>query len=178
MPSLFLTLNTCMFNDFILINRKNKAQEFLRAIRSEVKDWSNALDQDFLDYMWLAEHSINHKDDDIHTVCAEVVWPMLLGNYFLEHKDSKPIAYASWGLFSRSISELKLTAHRSLLSREDHGSGQELWLLDVIAPWGHARKMIARLVEMKHDRKMAANRVNFRRWYSNRRVNRINDAIC
>ena len=166
-----------MFNDFIIASRKNKAQLFLNAIKAEVKDWREELDQDFLDYMWRAEHSINHTEDSIHTVCAEVVWPMILGNYFLEHEDSKPVAYASWGLFSKSVSDLKMTAHRQSLTREDYSSGSELWLMDVIAPWGHARKMIIRLVQMKHARGLSRARVNFRRWYADRRLNRYNNAL-
>ena len=166
------------FSNFVLASRKNKAQLFLNAIKTEVADWREELDQDFLDYMWLAEHSINHKEDSIDTVCAEVVWPMILGHYFLEHEGSKTVAYASWGLFSKPISDLKMTAHRALLTREDHGSGSELWLMDVIAPWGHARKMIARLVQMKHDRGLSKTRVNFRRWYADRGLNRYNNAKC
>jgi hemolysin-activating ACP:hemolysin acyltransferase len=166
-----------MFNDFIMASRKNKAQLFLNAIKAEVKDWREELDQDFLDYMWLAEHSINHKEDSIHTVCAEVVWPMILGNYFLEHEDSKPVAYASWALFSKSVSDLKMTAHRTALTRHDHGSGPELWLMDVIAPWGHARKTIAKLIQTKHELGLSKSRVNFRRWYADRRLNRYNNAL-
>lgn len=167
-----------MFDDFILTSKKRKPQEFLAAIKREIKDWPRELDQDFIDYIILAENSESHRFDSIQTVCAEVVWPMMLNNYFLERENGKPVAYSSWGLFDPKIAKSKLRLHEELLVREDHGSGNELWLLDVIAPWGDARRMIRRLVQMKHDRGMGKHRVHFRRWYGERNLERLNDAIC
>lgn len=167
-----------MFADFILTSQKKKPEEFLAAIKAEIKDWPSTLDQDLMDYIRLAEHSESHRFDSIQTVCAEVVWPMMLNNYFLERKDGKPVAYGAWGLFDPKTANTKLRLHQDLLSREDHGAGNELWLLDVIAPWGGARDMIKRLVQMKHDRGMSKHRVHFRRWYGERNLERLNDAIC
>lgn len=167
-----------MFENFVLASRKNKAQEFLRAIKREIGDWRSDLDRDFLDYMWLAEQSINHKDDGIDVVCAEVVWPMILGNYFITREDSKPVAYASWGFFSQKVSEIKMAATRMLLVREDYNSGNEIWLMDVIAPFGHAKKTIAQLLKKKQELGLGTQRINFRRWHAERNLSRINNAVC
>lgn len=167
-----------MFEDFVLTSRKNKAQEFLKAIRREVSDWRNELDRDFLDYMWLAEQSINHKDDPIEVVCAEVVWPMLLNNYFIMRESDKPVAYASWGFFNKQISTIKMAATRELLQRDDYNSGDEIWLMDVIAPFGHAKKAIARLLQRKQELGLGDRRINFRRWHADRNMSRINSTIC
>lgn len=167
-----------MFESFILASRKNKAQEFLRAIKREVREWHSELDRDFLDYMWLAEQSINHRDDSIEVVCAEVVWPMLLGNYFIMHEDGKPVAYASWGFFSEKVSTVKMAATRELLLKDDYNTGKEIWLMDVIAPFGHAKKAIAKLLRIKQELGLGEQRINFRRWHADRNLSRINSAIC
>lgn len=167
-----------MFENFFLVSRKNKSQEFLKAIKHEVKEWRPELDSDFLDYMRLAEQSINHKDDPIDVVCAEVVWPMLLGNYFIIRENDAAVAYASWGFFNKKVSTIKMAATRELLSKEDHNSGDEIWLMDVIAPFGHAKKIIAQLLRKKQELGLGERRVNFRRWYSERNLSRINSAVC
>lgn len=163
------------FSGFVLKSRKHKAIEFLAEIKKQVKDWPCSLDCDFLDYMRLAETSESHKYDSIDTVCAEVVWPMMNGSYFILREDH-PIAYASWGLFSQKASDLKLSAGRGSLLREDYNSGQVLWLLDVIAPYGHAKTAIKKLLTIKPS--LSSGNVHFRRWYGEKNKERVSRASC
>ena len=167
-----------MFDDFIVTSKKKKAQEFLSAIKREVKDWRTELDQDFLDYMSISEAAGNHKDDDIQLVYAEIVIPMILGNYIILREGSKIVAYASWGFFSKQVSQAKMVERRWLLTRDDYDTGREIWLMDVIAPYGHYRKIIAHLVKRKHELGLHDDRINFRRFYSDRNSERFNNAIC
>ena len=167
-----------MFDQFILQSKKNKAKEFLQAIKAEVKDWRSDLDQDFLDYMQLAEQADNHKDDSIHVICAEIVWPMIMGNYIMIREQGKLVAYASWGMFSKKIAAEKMVARSWLLEREDYDTGKEIWLMDVIAPFGHTRAIIAELVKRKHALGLHNDRINFRRFYKLKNKQRFNDAIC
>lgn len=168
-----------MFEHFVLTSKKNKVAEFLKAIKKDVPDWKSELDVDFLDYMWLAEQSDSHKFDSLSVICAEVVFPMILGNYFILREDGKPVAYSSWGFFSESISQIKMAAHRGALVRSDYNTGNTIWLMDVIAPWGHSKKVIQKLLDTKRELGYTRdNPVNFRRWYGAERRERINKAVC
>jgi len=167
-----------MFKDFVVTSKKRKAEEFLAAIKREVKTWRSELDGDFLDYMSLSIAAGNHKDDDIQIVYAEIVLPMTMGNYIILREDSKIVAYASWGFFSKKVSDLKMKARKWLLTPEDYDTGPEIWLMDVIAPYGHYRKIISELVKRKHELGLHDDRINFRRFYTDRNKERFNDAIC
>jgi hemolysin-activating ACP:hemolysin acyltransferase len=167
-----------MFEGFVVTSKKRKAEEFLAAMKREVKDWRPDLDQDFLDYMSLSMAAGNHKDDDIDLVYAEIVIPMIMGNYIILRDQGKIVAYASWGFFSKQVSDAKMRTRKWLLTREDYNTGREIWLMDVIAPYGHYRKIIAELIKRKHDLGLHDDRINFRRFYTDRNKERFNDAIC
>jgi len=167
-----------MFEYFVVTSKKRKAEEFLAAIKREVKTWRSELDKDFLDYMALSIAAGNHKDDDIQIVYAEIVLPMIMNNYIILREEGKIVAYASWGFFSKQVSDLKMKQRKWLLTPEDYGTGSEIWLMDVIAPYGHYRKIIAELVKRKHELGLHDDRINFRRFYTDRNKERFNDAIC
>ena len=167
-----------MFEGFVVTSKKRKAQEFLAAIKREVRTWRSELDQDFLDYMAISEAAGNHKDDDIQLVYAEIVLPMVMGNYIMLRESGKTVAYASWGFFSKAVSDIKMVSRKWLLVPEDYDTGREIWLMDVIAPYGHYRKIIAALVKRKHELGLHKDRIRFRRFYADRNQERFNDAIC
>jgi len=167
-----------MFDGLVVTSNKRKAEQFLSAIKREVKAWRSDLDQDFLDYMSLSIAAGNHKDDDIHLVYAEIVLPMIIGNYIILREEDKIVAYASWGFFSKAVSDAKIKTRKWLLTKDDYDTGREIWLIDVIAPYGHYRKIIAALVKRKHELGLHDDRINFRRVYVDQNRERFNDAIC
>jgi hemolysin-activating ACP:hemolysin acyltransferase len=128
--------------------------------------------------MSLSEAAGNHKDDDIQLVYAEIVLPMILGNYIILREGPKIVAYASWGFFSKEVSDLKMKQRKWLLTTKDYNTGREIWLMDVIAPYGHYRKIITELVKRKHELGLHDDRINFRRFYVDRMSERFNDALC
>ena len=163
-----------MLDDFVLTNRKRKFQEFLTAIKKELKQ--PFPEQDFLDYMKLAETSPSHRDDSIQTVVRDVVWPMLNGTYLIERDENgEAISYASWGFFSEKVSLMKLELKKEKLVREDYGSGEIVWHLDVIAKPGFGpKKMIKKLLEKKEELGLGKTEIRFRRWYATKNQERIN----
>lgn len=165
-----------MLDDFVLTNRKRKFLEFLAGIKRELK--TPFPEQDFLDYMALAETSLSHKDDSIQTVVRDVVWPMIDGNYILNHDEQgRPIAYASWGFFSDKVAKLKLETKKEKLVREDYGSGQQVWVLDVIAPGIGPKKIIKQLLEKKVELGLGKTEIHFRRWYAGKNKERVSKVV-
>jgi len=167
-----------MFESFVLTSKRDKANQFLKAIKAEVPGWRDELDRDFLDYMMLSESAPNHSNDILEVIYAEILLPMMAGNYIILRDGDKAVAYASWGFFSKEVSNNKLTARRSLLTKDDYDTGREIWLMDVIAPHGHAKQIIAELVKRKHDLGLHDDRIHFRRSYAQQRSQRFNSSIC
>ena len=167
-----------MFEDFVVTSKKKKIDEIIAAINAEVLDWRNDLDDDLRDYLNLAELSEHHRHYTLQVIYAEVVIPMLKDKYILLRDDTLPVAYASWGFFNKRIADNKLRLRSAMLEWNDYDSGEEIWLLDVIAPHGHTKQIINMLVAKKHELGLHDARINFRRTYPNKRSHRFNDAIC
>lgn len=160
-----------MFENFILTSKKNKATQFYHALSREFPALNK---QDFLDYMWLAEHSESHNTDDLHVICRDVVWPMLRGDYIiLRDENQKIVGYTSWGFFSKNTNKYNLERE----DYQDYGPGKEIWLLDVIAPFGHSKKMISLLLKRKEELGYTNVTINFRRWYAKQNKERINKVV-
>ena len=155
-----------MFENFVLTSKKNKAREFYTALSRHFPQLNK---KDFIDYIWLAEKSPAHNTDDLHVICRDVVWPMLRGDYIMLHERGEVVGYTSWGFFSKGAK--KPTSREDY---EDYGLDKEIWLLDVIAPYGHTKKMIALLLQRKKELGYNNITINFRRWYANQNKERVN----
>ena len=165
-----------MFDNFVLTNRQKKFEQFLVAIKKELRE--PFPEQDFLDYMKLAEQSASHRDDSIQTVCRDVIWPMMAGNYILNRDEQgEPVAYASWGFFSEKVAKLKLETGKEKLVRDDYGSGKQVWVLDIIAPGIGPKKIIKQLLEKKVELELGTTEVHFRRWYASKNKERIGKLV-
>lgn len=74
-----------------------------------------------------------------HTLLSELEWrviPALMHDQAkLYMRDELPIAFASWARLSPSVAQRYRTPPHQL-SYTDWNSGEDLWLVDVIAPFG------------------------------------------
>lgn len=70
-------------------------------------------------------------------------WPPIkLGQYRAKIDDSGKLLWlATWGFFSPEVGDGLIYGDRQL-TPADWQSGDDLWFLDVIAPYGHAREVI------------------------------------
>ena len=64
-------------------------------------------------------------------------------NQYLLLKDQhgNPVGYASWALMSVEA-EVRYIKQSSALSPEDWRSGDRLWIIDLITPFGHGNYMV------------------------------------
>lgn len=67
--------------------------------------------------------------------------PLLFGQFKLYRHEQKPIAYTSWALMSPEAEE-RFLASRGRIEIEDWRSGDRLWIMDLVAPFGHAKPVI------------------------------------
>jgi cytolysin-activating lysine-acyltransferase len=95
---------------------------------------------------WLMLQSEPHK----HLFLTDLEWrvlpPVLLKQFRLFRKDGAPIGYAAWALVDDDT-DTRLRKGETKLKPEDWRSGPNLWLLDLIAPFGGEKVMLKELGE-------------------------------
>jgi cytolysin-activating lysine-acyltransferase len=83
--------------------------------------------------IWLMQLSRRHR----HLFLADLEWalmpPLALKQFRLFHKDGTPVALATWAFVSDEVEE-RLNQGRMRLKPEEWKSGDNCWLIDVVAP--------------------------------------------
>lgn len=95
---------------------------------------------------WLWTQSSMHRRWPVQLL-ASSIWPAVHHRQFLlaRDKDSRPIAYVSWALFNEA-SERKYLRDPNSIEYDDWKSGNRIWFIDWIAPFGNVRA-VARKIE-------------------------------
>ncbi len=73
-----------------------------------------------------------------------VVPPVMLRQFALFRQGPRPIAYASWATVSEVV-EKRLAAGQPRLAPAEWRSGDRLWLMDMVAPFGGCDRLFAEL---------------------------------
>ncbi len=96
---------------------------------------------------WLWINSPLQKDWPIHLLGTNVVPAIAHRQFLLLKQKGLPVAYCSWA-FLDACAEKRYLADAHSLTLADWVSGERMWLIDWVAPFGHSftlyRKMRAR----------------------------------
>ncbi|MGA9618597.1 MAG: toxin-activating lysine-acyltransferase [Serratia proteamaculans] len=91
--------------------------------------------------VWLWLHSSAHRDAPLHTLPTLLLPIIKHRQYVLVSENNRPVFYMSWGWFSEEAEKRYLTEHALLLKEEDWCSGDRMWVMDWVAPFGHNSDM-------------------------------------
>ncbi|WP_147821033.1 toxin-activating lysine-acyltransferase [Salidesulfovibrio onnuriiensis] len=95
---------------------------------------------------WLLSQSPNHK----YMFIADMEWylmpPFRLRQIKIFHKEGAPVAYACWAKVSDEVDE-RLRNGSTKLRPEEWNSGENLWLVDLVTPFGGAEFVVNELKE-------------------------------
>ncbi|MFZ5763631.1 MAG: toxin-activating lysine-acyltransferase [Thermodesulfobacteriota bacterium] len=96
------------------------------------------------DVTWLMTHSPAHK----HLFLADLEWlalpPVMIRQFRLFKSGNRPFAFVSWAFLDEEA-EKRLLSGQTRLRPGDWRSGDRLWLIDVVAPFGGADGVLAHL---------------------------------
>ncbi|MES2951812.1 MAG: toxin-activating lysine-acyltransferase [Pseudomonadota bacterium] len=85
-----------------------------------------------------------------HTLLSELDWrvmpPLVLEQAKLYMRDGAPIAYVSWAKLSDGAAQRYLEAPHHLTAA-DWKSGDQVWIIDLVAPFGGASEVMKELRE-------------------------------
>lgn len=105
--------------------------------------------------VWLMSRSPLHK----HLMITDIEWlvtpPIMLGQFRMWENAGSPVGFASWAYLGEDAEERIVTKGIRRLMPSDWKSGEQLWLIDFLSPFGGQEAMLKELREKIHpDRKM------------------------
>jgi cytolysin-activating lysine-acyltransferase len=95
---------------------------------------------------WLMSQSPLHKQLFISDLEWLVMTPMMLQQFRLFYDQSKPVGVVLWASVSEEV-EARLAAGNARMRPQDWKSGDRLWVVEVIAPFGKGEEMVRDLKE-------------------------------
>ena len=91
--------------------------------------------------VWLMSQSPLHKQLFISDTEWLVMTPMLLQQFRLFYDKAKPVGVVFWASVSEEV-EARLAAGTTRMRPQDWKSGDRLWVVEAIAPFGGAEEMV------------------------------------
>lgn len=91
--------------------------------------------------VWLMSQSPLHKQFFVSDLEWFVMTPMLLQQFRLFYDKQKPVGVVFWASVSEEV-EARLAAGTSRMRPQDWKSGDRLWVVEAIAPFGGAEEMV------------------------------------
>jgi cytolysin-activating lysine-acyltransferase len=95
--------------------------------------------------VWLWMHSKEHREAPLHTLSALLLPALKNRQFVLASENGKPVFYLSWANLSKEAEGRYLRNPAVCMPVDDWASGDRMWILDWIAPFGHSHAM-SRLV--------------------------------
>lgn len=96
--------------------------------------------------LWLLTQSPQHK----YMFLADMEWyfipPFQLKQFRVFHKDNAPMAYACWAFVSDEVDE-RMSKGVIRLRPDEWRSGENAWLIDLVAPFGGGEVLLEKLKE-------------------------------
>lgn len=98
--------------------------------------------------VWLWMQSDAHRDIPLHILNSLLLPAIGYRQFILGSVDGQPVFYLSWAMFDADAEHRYLHSHPSTLPESDWDSGDRMWVIDWIAPFGHSLQ-ISRLLKQQ-----------------------------
>lgn len=103
------------------------------------QDWNEA--EVLGSAVWLWMHSASHRNYPLHTLSATLLPAIKHRQFMLAYEAGRPVFYLSWANLSLAAEQRYISQPAVLMPDSDWQSGERLWILDWVAPFGHTHKM-------------------------------------
>lgn len=95
--------------------------------------------------VWLWMHSPVHRDAPLNTLPILLLPAIKNSQFVLASENGKPVFFLSWAMLSEEAESRYLRNPPHCMHEADWNSGERMWILDWVAPFGHTRA-ISRLL--------------------------------
>jgi len=110
-------------------------------------------DTAIVDAMYLFNKSEEHLGYCLFEFNAYLVYPLLSDKLVMFYEDGKPVGLVTWAFLSDDKAE-QFAENAYMLEESDyrHEDGDQLWGIEFIAPYGHARQIMKAMKKVYQDR--------------------------
>ena len=158
-----------MPKQIIPTSSKTALDQSIEAIIRSVSNMTDTQKKDFLGVATLLRDCDNyHKDYDAEEIRKYFLQPILNGTYVTVWQDDKMMSIGIYGYLSEDVVRKWLTHHYDLTG-EDWNSGSQIWLVDILAPYGHGIATCRELRKRAGELNLLGKNVNFIRTYKDGR---------
>lgn len=91
--------------------------------------------------VWLWMQSESHRDAPLHTLKALLLPAIKTQQFMLVEEVGKPVFYLSWADMSADAERRYMSSPPVCMPEADWNSGDRMWILDWVAPFGHTKIM-------------------------------------
>ncbi|MEQ1600441.1 MAG: toxin-activating lysine-acyltransferase [Methylophilaceae bacterium] len=91
--------------------------------------------------IWLWMHSQKHRELPLHMLSTLLLPALKNQQYILVSEHGKPVFYLSWANLSADAESRYIKNPSFTMPQDDWNSGDRMWILDWVAPFGHTREM-------------------------------------
>lgn len=90
---------------------------------------------------WLMTQSAAHKGFFISDIEWMIMVPVMQQQFRLFYDKDKPVGVALWGRINEEV-EQRLTSGNARMRPQDWKSGDKIWIIEIIAPFGGHEEML------------------------------------
>lgn len=87
--------------------------------------------------VWLWMHSASHRNFPLHTLPVLLLPAIKNRKFVLASESGRPVFYLAWANLSEEAEKRYLANSPLLMPEADWNSGERMWVLDWVAPFGH-----------------------------------------
>lgn len=98
-------------------------------------DWSEASVLGSTVWLWM--NSQNHNELPLHSLSSALLPAIKRRQFILASQAEQPVFFLSWALLSAEAEQRYLQGHQLEMTPEDWDSGNRMWFIDWVAPFGH-----------------------------------------
>ncbi|MEK9695871.1 MAG: toxin-activating lysine-acyltransferase, partial [Candidatus Poseidoniales archaeon] len=89
----------------------------------------------------LCTHSDTHKRWSANDLMRLFMAPILLNQYRIFYDYNRPVGFVTWALFGEDAVNAYVERTRKLQPLDFH-SGDQVWVIDLVAPFGGTREIV------------------------------------
>lgn len=91
--------------------------------------------------VWLWMHSRPHRSAPLRLLSTLLLPAIKSGQFVIASESGKPVFYMSWAALDAGAERRYVQNPPECMAPEDWASGDRLWILDWVAPFGHTAAM-------------------------------------
>lgn len=105
--------------------------------------------------VWLYMHSASHRSMPLHLLSVLLLPAIKRRQFVLATENGQPAFFLTWAMFSPDAERRYIARPPEAMPEADWTSGDRMWILDWVAPFGHtraSRQLLTRLFPTQNVR--------------------------